>query len=61
MANDRDEPDARRDEFYNSRSNALPEPDVCELDDDEDEPVQKVSSLPKGAKRDSYFKHRDYE
>jgi hypothetical protein len=60
MANDRDEPDAKRDEFYNSGSNALPEPDVCELDD-EDEPVQKVSWLPKGAKRDSYFKHRDYE
>ncbi|HEX9501209.1 MAG TPA: hypothetical protein VGA10_06100 [Thermoanaerobaculia bacterium] len=28
--------------------------------EDDDEPTQKVSSLPSGAKRDSYFKKRDY-
>ena len=28
---------------------------------EEGEPVQKVTDLPGGAKRDSYFKRRDYK
>jgi len=28
---------------------------------EEGEPVQKVTDLPSGAKRDSYFKRRDYK
>ncbi len=29
-------------------------------EDDDDEPTQKITSQPSGAKRDSYFKKRDY-
>lgn len=38
-----------------------PENREAEKAEDEHEPVQKVSSQPTGAKRDSYFKKRDYD
>ncbi len=35
--------------------------ETAEIAEDEHEPVQKVTSRPTGAKRDSYFKKRDYQ
>jgi hypothetical protein len=44
----------RRGDFYaNGRDQGRAEGDV-------DVPAQKMTSLPSGAKRDSYFKKRDY-
>jgi len=47
---------SERAEFYNT---GLDEP-IARDEQDEEEPVQKVTSQPTGAKRDSYFKRRDY-
>jgi hypothetical protein len=45
--------DSERGDFYaNGRTD--------KAQDDDEEPTQKVTSLPSGAKRDSYFKKRDY-
>ena len=47
---------SERAEFYNT---GLDEP-IARDEQEEEEPVQKVTSQPTGAKRDSYFKRRDY-
>jgi hypothetical protein len=54
-------------DFYSSHREGEQEPlvedreaDNC-LVDEEEEPVQRVTSLPGGAKRDGYFKQRDYQ
>ena len=48
-------PNSQRADFY------VNAPDQSEkADEDDEEPTQKVTSLPSGAKRDSYFKKRDY-
>jgi len=36
------------------------DPAICEVAGDEHTPVQKVTDKESGAKRDSYFKKRDY-
>ncbi len=73
MANDRhNEPqsygsqESERGDFYNPGGSVSPKEigrnhRPASRADEDDEPTQKITSLPAGAKRDSYFKRRDYE
>ena len=68
MEDDKKEPHSRRGDFYGngphfggqgSSDRRADDPEPFARDEDE-EPVERVTSLPGGAKRDSYFKRRDY-
>lgn len=53
--------DKKEQESAPEQIEAQPEVDPCEVPPVEDERPPKVSTQPGGAKRDSYFKHRDYD
>ena len=56
-------PNSQRADFYVNAPNqdeTFDRDPVAKADEDDEEPTQKVTSLPSGAKRDSYFKKRDY-
>ena len=56
-------PNSQRGDFYangSDQTQVFDRDPVGKAEDDDDEPTQKISSQPSGAKRDSYFKKRDY-
>ena len=54
------QPTTQHRDFYESRPATLPL-DACEVPEDEEQPVSKVTTAHGGAKRDSAFKRRDYK